>query len=59
MLRPGATIAGKVLDRKRGAGRPPGPRADLFSGLHSGTGVLQQNETNYFNKTIVIHHNCS
>lgn len=35
------TMAGRVLDRRRGAGRPPGPRADLFSGLHSGTGALK------------------
>lgn len=35
------TMAGSVLERRRGAGRPPGPRADLFSGLHSGTGALQ------------------
>lgn len=41
MLRPGTTIAGRVLERKRGAGRPPGPRTDLFSDLHSGTGALQ------------------
>lgn len=50
MLRPGTTIAGRVLDRKSGAGRPPGPRADRFSGLHSGTGALQQN--NYCQRSL-------
>lgn len=40
-------MAGRVLDRKRGAGRPPGLRADLFSGLHSGTGALQQKDYIY------------
>lgn len=40
MLRPGAIMAGKVLDRKRGAGFPPGVRVDLFSNLHSDGGVL-------------------
>lgn len=40
-MRPGAIMAGRVLDRKSGAGRPPGPRAAaLFSGLHSMAGVL-------------------
>lgn len=52
MLRPGTTIAGRVLERKSGAGRPPGPRADLLSDLHSATGALQQN--NYcMNETII------
>jgi len=40
MLRPGTTIAGRVLDRISGAGRPSGRRDDLISGLHSGTGIL-------------------
>ena len=41
MFRPGATIAGNVLDRKSGAGRLPGPREFLVSDLHSTTGVLE------------------
>lgn len=42
MLKPGATMAGRVLERKRGAGRPPGPRDGLVSVLHSTTGMLKQ-----------------
>lgn len=36
-------MAGKVLERKRGAGRPPEPRAPLLSVLHSTVGMLETN----------------
>lgn len=40
-------MAGKVLERKRGAGRPPGPRAPLLSVLHSTVGMLKTNRRYY------------
>ena len=47
MFRPGATIAGNVLERKSGAGRPPTPRVFLVSGLHSTTGTLKHKKRTF------------
>lgn len=41
-------MAGRVLERKRGAGRPPGPRAPLPSVLHSTVGMLEANKRYYY-----------
>lgn len=41
-------MAGRVLERKRGAGRPPGPRAPLPSVLHSTVGMLEASKRYYY-----------
>lgn len=41
-------MAGKVLERRRGAGRPPGPRAPLPSVLHSTVGMLEASKRYYY-----------
>lgn len=38
-------MAGRVLERKRGAGRPPGPLGGLASVLHSTVGMLKRKTT--------------
>lgn len=58
-------MAGKVLDRRRGAGRPPGPLAGLTSVLHSTVGMLEQtSETQKISKDLLntffneLYYNC-